>query len=121
MKTVHFRWSASEILCVTFVRWQAKLHPKSWEGKREKGWWGVGAVVRSSWAWNYPDGWKASRRHRLPRQHMWLAPHTELFLTRDDCINHTSAQLKRPTLKACKALYKRRLADHRRRSKAQPK
>jgi len=99
MKTVYFWWSAAEILRVTFVRWQRKLKPTPWGGKlkREKGWWGIGAVVHSSWAWNYPEAKKASRREGLPLQHVWLAPHTELYKTRRGAVTRRGQILKRPT------------------------
>jgi len=117
-RTVYFWWSASEIMKVTFVRWQRKLNPYTylWDNRKkckykirqEKGWWGVGAVVRSSWAWDYPEGWRMSRREKLPRHYTWLAPHTKLFLTERGCQNGRGRTLRHPTMKKYKRLMQRR-------------
>ena len=117
-RTFFFWYSASEMFCVTFVRWQRKLNPRPhrWSthfrrwghGKREPGWWGIGAVVRSQWAWDHPDGWRMSRSDRLPRRHAWLAPHTELYLTKKGCRFRRGRTLKRPTMKEYERLLRRR-------------
>jgi len=103
---VYFWWSASTVMGATFIRWQRRLHPKDYLGKRLKGWWGVGAVVQSK-SWDYPEAWRSARRNRLKRYQMWLAPHTNIFRT------HRSADLgerpiKRPTMKQYNRLLRRR-------------
>ncbi len=110
-RQVFIKYSASEVLGMAFVRWQRRRFPKDWRGHREKGWWGVGAVVFSSWIWNHPGGWWASRRQRLPRNHEWLAPHTDLFLTPGGCRTGRGRRLKRPTMKEYQRLVLRRKGE----------
>jgi hypothetical protein len=97
-KTYYFHWSASEIMGVQFVRWQRKRWPRRHDGTRKPGWWGVGAVVSSKWAWRYPEAKRIARRQGLPEGHVWLAPHTELYLSRRGAETRRGKTLKRPTL-----------------------
>lgn len=96
---VFVRYGACEILSMEFIRWQRKLYPKDWTGKRKPGWWGIGAVVHSSWIWDHPDGRLSSRYYKLPPNHNWLAPHTELYLNYNGAVLSKGPTLKRPTMK----------------------
>lgn len=99
MKTYYFHWSASEIMAVQFVRWQRKRWPRHHDGTCKLGWWGVGAVVYSKWAWRYPEARRSARKDRLALGQSWLAPHTELYMTYKSAVLHRGKTLTRPSLK----------------------
>ena len=99
MRTVYFHWSASEVLRVTFIKWQRRLYPKDHTGKRKPGWWGVGSIVYSSWAFRWDGAKRVSRKEKLKPGYIWLAPHTELYRTYDGAWSRRGRTIKRPTMK----------------------
>lgn len=109
---VFVRYSAAEVLSMDFVRWERRRYPRHWDGSRQPGWWGVGAVVHSNWIWDHPDGRKASRSNRLPPNHSWLAPHTEMYFSYRDAVLGKGQKLKRPTLEQYERLLKARRVIH---------
>lgn len=109
MKKVYVRWSAAEVHPMTFVKWKRRLYPKDYTGKRDPGWWGVGAVVWSKWMFDYSSELrKLSRREHLPIKHYWLAPHTELYFTYQGAQTGLGKKIKRPTIRHYQKLLKRR-------------
>lgn len=114
LTTVYFKWSASEVLGATFVRWQRKLNPRplvankqktGWvRGKRRPGWWGIGTVVKSN-IFNWAGARNSSRREGLPPLHVWLAPHTELYASREDAWQNKNP-LPKPDMKEYLVLQK---------------